>query len=178
MILLTAPSEGEKRPLLYEPGYVARIFQASYVNVKRNSPCLIQLSRTSAADERTAPPLICKTLCEIPSPAPRLPSKSKKEKAQISGRDILVPFLRMLLGCKRGAAPDGRLPDVCDFHFVRVEDKGFNLKRRHEKDHLDTSVVLYALSVERVQTWFFWTDLNHQPLLPSSSARLQFRIHV
>lgn len=86
----------------------------------------------------------------------------------------------MLLGCKRGAAPDGRLPDVCDFYFapVEAEDKGFNLKRRHEKDDLDTSVVLYALSVERVQTWFFWTDLNHQPLRSSSSARLRFRIHV
>lgn len=131
---------------------------------KKNSPCLIQLTRTSAADERTVPRLICKTLCETLPPLPPPPaSKSKREKAQISGRDILVPFLRMLLRCKRGAAPDGRLPDVCDFYFVRVksQDKGFEppvcgLKTYTptEKDHFNTFVVLYFLCWKSTDTIF------------------------
>lgn len=123
MILLTAPSEGEKRPLLYEPGYVARIFQPSYVNVKKNSLCLIQLTRTSVADERTVPRLICKTLCETPPGPPPLRHQSAKEKKLKFQVGI---FWSRFSECCFAVKEELHQMDVCDFYFMLVKsrDKG------------------------------------------------------
>lgn len=69
--------------------------------------------------------LICKTLCETPGIKER---KKKKLKFQVGY--IFGPVFSENHFAGKGAAPDGRLPDMYDFYLFRIESRDKRLLRR------------------------------------------------